>query len=358
VKCSKGRLSSVCAALALGMTHRTVLAHGMTHGAAPTLGMALGAALALGMTLGGCDGKIDAGAGNAPPVAEESLPSAVAKSLCEGLATCCQGIGQVVDVAACQVRMQSEINLSNETASTRYDSALGGQCIVDVRAAMASCYSLDDIASCEEMFVGTVALGGVCSGSRDCAPPANGKAACSYSSTSGVSTCTAAAPDLKAALGQSCSGTCTSDGGSAICSGIVSSVGNGPPAGAANCYVNDGLHCDSATWTCQPLVEAGGRCEDSSTCVTSAMCDYTVDQCVPKAAVGAACSYSAECVPNAYCAANTICQPKRSDGQACSMSDECSGYCLMADGASSGTCASGRERFVPTPTLCQNPNLG
>jgi hypothetical protein len=336
------------------------------------------AAITLGMAVGGCGGKVgdtvgmqvggSGGtggdtAGDGTPVELESLPSAVARALCEGLATCCKSIGQVVDVAACQSRMQRQIGFPAASATTRYDPTLGGQCIADIRSAMASCYTLDDTPACEAMFAGTVAPGGVCNSSSDCAQPPGGYASCVPSAAGVTSVCTAGLTDQHGAPGQSCSGTCTSDSnGSAACSGMaVRSGESGPPAGAGSCYTNDRLYCAPETYTCQALVALGGHCADYSACVDTAKCDTATEQCVPKAALGAACSYSAECSPGAYCDANRTCQTKKSDGQTCdsgSAYDECIGYCLSADEASGGICASGRERFVPTPTLCQNPSLG
>jgi hypothetical protein len=322
----------------------------------------IGAAIALGTVAGGCDGKVGDAVGDGTPVGQEALASTLAKGLCLGLATCCQSIGQAVDVASCEAQIQTQFEFPATSATIKYDPTLGGQCAADLRSSMASCYSLDDMPACEAMFAGTVAPGGACSSSRECAQPASGYASCTPSAAGATSVCSANSSNQHGALGQTCSGTCTSGGdGSVGCSGVtIPSGGDGPPAGSASCYTNDGLYCVSATWTCQPLVALGGHCTEYSACVDDAQCDTAAAQCVPKAAIGEPCSFSTDCSPGAYCGANRSCQPKKSDGQTCSSGsayDECSGYCLSADEASSGTCASGRERFVPTPTLCQNPKL-
>lgn len=324
--------------------------------------LAVGVVIAVSLLIGGCDVKVGDEVNNAAPVPRESLASAMARAFCEGLANCCQGAGQLVNLAACESFEQDSFRSNFQDLngpSVQYDPLLGGQCVAEIRSAIAGCYSLHEgyPASCYAMFVGTIPPGGVCSSSRDCAPPSIGYPLCGTPGTS-PSVCGTEPSSIPAALGQSCAATCEFESnGRSPCMGSAAAPGAGlPPAGAGSCFVSDGLYCQADTWTCQQVgqVAVGGPCYDQWGCVDAARCDYSALQCVPTAALGAACSNSSDCIASAYCDGNGSCQPKKSDGQNCSMADDCTGYCLVAAGATSGTCASGRVRIVPTVAVCQD----
>lgn len=307
-------------------------------------------AVTLGHSAAGCGGRAGE-VTSSPPVSAKAFPDAMAKSFCEGLATCCQSAGHDVDLLACEARMVARINAPTPSSTIGYDATTGGQCVAEVRSALQGCYSMEGVSSCDRVYVGLVALGGICSNSKECAEPSAGGVRCIESK------CVATAAELRGTQGEGCSTSCVSEANGSYCLGGAASTNN-TPFGTATCYSEDGLYCNLDTWTCETLVEAGGTCRSSFACVDAARCNVDVGQCEPRPTPGEACASANDCVPDAYCDADHLCQAKKTDGAGCILEDECVGYCLKATAADSGTCASGTKQIVPTEALCQNYSAG
>ncbi len=302
------------------------------------------------LVMTGCGGRAGE-ATSSPPVSAKAFPDAMAKSFCAGLASCCQSAGQSVDLLACEARMVARINAPTPSSTIGYDATKGGQCVAEVRTTLEGCYSMEGVSSCDHVYVGLVALGGICSNSKECAKPSTGDVRCIESN------CVATAAEQRGTLGVGCSTSCVSEANGSYCLGGAAST-NSTPAGAATCYSDDGLYCNLDTWTCEALVEAGGICGSSFACVDAARCNMDIGQCEPRPTAGEACESANDCVPDAYCDADHLCQAKKSDGAGCILENECVGYCLKATDADSGSCASGPKQIVPTEALCQNYSMG
>jgi hypothetical protein len=320
-----------------------------------TLPWATGAVTLLSLSTWACGGNNANATDSSTSLTRETLPSVLAKSLCEGLSTCCRSAGHSVDQEACESQAETAY-LHLTVATTEYDRALAAKCVADTRSTVASCTMPQAIPSCAAMVAGKVALGGVCTSDGDCVQPSDRRALCAPLDSGATRACVASTAIQRATLGQPCADTCVTDSaGTLLGCGVDEGTIDAPPANGAGCYGQDGLYCDAATWTCQGLVEAGGSCKSTSACVDTARCDSVTQQCVAKGNEGSACtSTGSECVPGTYCDTDGLCQTKKDDGESCTASDECSGYCLISEAASSGTCASGRVKFVPSASVCQN----
>lgn len=65
------------------------------------------------------------------------------------------------------------------------------------------------------------------------------------------------------------------------------------------CYDQDGLRCDTSTYTCVPFTAVGAKCADFSECGAHAEC--TNGTCQAKAALGAPCGGSTTCDSGLQC---------------------------------------------------------
>lgn len=309
------------------------------------------ASLVVAATLAACGGK--SGAGPAPATIErDELPNALATSYCEGLAACCQSVDQVVDVEACRAAMLVRLSPPSSSTTIRYDAVVGAQCADEVKSQMASCYAPENVTACEQMYVGLVPRGGACKNDGECAPSATGDVvSCSNS------VCVEQPAQPRGVLGQGCSTTCWKDSSGTQCV-AEAPIDPSVSLGSAGCYLEDGLYCEMHLGTCYPRANLDEDCSARYGCADDAWCNLIIGVCVARPAAGAPCGSPSVCLPTTYCDADGICQQKKADGESCSLGDECLGYCRRASGASTGSCASGPTKFVPTATLCQDYTAG
>ena len=84
------------------------------------------------------------------------------------------------------------------------------------------------------------------------------------------------------------------------------------------CDRRAGLYCayddDTFNYSCQPLVGAGGPCDDYDSCPDGYYCDVT---CVPKLPAGAPCDAYGQCADGLACVDDVCAVPKLTDGDIC-----------------------------------------
>ena len=267
--------------------------------------------------------------------------------------------GRYPDQATClsseQTRPHLYDTLGVDIASGKviYDGSAARTCLDAVNAlsicnrSTYSSFSAVD-PTCSAIFTGTVAPGGACFFSEECA----GQGTCA-SPCYGDACCAGTCASTTVALGDACSfvgAVCVSG---TSCSGGTCQVlpGEGAPCGAPN-YPNDcvsPLYCDSTTSTCKAPVATGGPCRTelgSYDCASALdLCDPTTATCKPLGPVGGPChgnSSTIGCVPYATCDQTTdTCVDRPAVGAAC---DPNTPDCL------GGTCDPTTNICTLTPT--------
>ena len=270
--------------------------------------------------------------------------SAFADQYCDLINDCCAQAKLSTDGTTCRAW------IAIAAGSGKYDAASGGACIKAVTAAKQSadfCTAGTGInsAACSTVFQsgGSVAPGGTCSKSSDCAASSAGAVTCFevYSSSGETRTCMVL---MIGGVGDKpCVGT---KDGSTYFESWSSTQGAAPATGFL-CDRAGGSACDHATTTCMTLKNLGDDCNESGQCMSSAYCDFATSKCVARLAVGAACASFSDCVSGAYCdSAASKCAATADVGAACTSSEQCgSGSCVNkvcgAAGGLSLVCGTG-----------------
>ena len=280
------------------------------------------AAFGASFALGGCSSS-DSGA--------QSQSDFIAK-YCAEFTPCCAKAGRPTDGATCRAFV------SAFAPQGGFNVNAANACLGEVHAASSRADFCDNLGggsvpSCDKVFAkgggGSVAPGGTCTKSSDCASSTEGKVDCA-SSFSGGSTTRKCQVQVVGKAGDSpCVGTVS--GNTTSYSGSSSSTDI--PSKGYLCNVKDGVYC-SSTGACTAISPVGGDCSGSSfgyECVPEAFCDFTTKKCVARKATGEPCdTFGESCVPADYCESTSkTCEPKVADGAACSDSQSCaSGNCV------------------------------
>lgn len=271
---------------------------------------------------------------------DTSTYSGFVNAFCQPMATCCGAQGLPSDGSECRA-------LLSLGAGGTYDPAKGQACISAINSAASSnanwCADLDNATNnaCNSISSssssGTVAAGGNCNTSSDCAAgPAGSTVVCNFppSTTSSQTVCTVETHG-KAGDGP-CFGTVTAINGDTSTSNnlnVDAGSGTGPEI---FCFVADGVTCDQTTSQCAALAQIGSACTDSGGCVGGAHCDFASETCAANVATGSACEEDSDCVTGDYCDTTAkTCAAQEAQGAACTTGSQCtSGNC------SSSTCGA------------------
>jgi hypothetical protein len=270
-----------------------------------------------------CSSKSSSSQSSAP-VASSDLAARFAQSFCSSIQSCCAASGY--STATCESSLQATLDASVATMvadpKVTYDAAAAARFIDAYSAIAAACTdkSLSTAATVQldDVFKGTVALGGSCGSTQDCVQKEGNYVTCDTGvCTLGASNSATAAHAL---LGQACIGTCTNFGTSGNCSSDPSVAWSSTPTGGY-CWTSDGVYCTGGTCATVPTI--GQACGGDSFCEIAGHCDNSV--CVAATATGQ-CAGSNACVSTSYCdAANWMCKPKKANGAACNSDEECAG---------------------------------
>lgn len=295
----------------------------------------------------------------------DDLPDHVTEVECNIELEC----GYVTDTASCK----AAVNLDSEQTKTiiadvkagiiKYDGDKAAKCFdaADVNCLFQGVHSADDD-PCNSYLTGTVAKGGACffsqecAGGADCAQTDNN---CDNTTTCCPGTCGDPA-SAKAAVGAACGDTVACDehgycktsgsGSSGTCTAIVTTEGAACDDILA-CANN--MICDSFSGTgkCYLPKPEGGACDPNFILADFACaderdyCDATSSKCVKRVDVGATCDDSILCKGTAGCF-NSKCVANAAAGAAC---DDTNGpSCGFALSCDNGTCAA-----EPSGTSCR-----
>jgi hypothetical protein len=201
------------------------------------------------------------------PVAESDFAPSAKQVVCDLMTKCCS---PGFDAAtACNAENYS----MGPYAYRKYDPARGGACVATLRSFASSCTITSKVTDCQNIYVGTQAIGAPCEGSTDCAGYADHSAYCGPSPTANM-VC-----QLTAKAGEACNGTVPATGGLLF-------TGCGA-----------GLYC-ATSGLCTPQGGPGQPCDrlnPAMSCNPSLRCDTTSAKCANKLPVGASCVVDSSC---------------------------------------------------------------
>ncbi len=288
----------------------------------------------------GCSSSSD----DAAPVPLTQFPQQFAQAYCAGIKPCCGRAGIPYVETDCKAAATDTFTqYVTEHASAKYDADAAGKCLAAFKKNLDGCLDVNDTTAlgCQDVFVGTKALGAECQSRAECA---SGHCQFEQTDVTAAGMCAAAGVALPphAKAGEPCSSDCSGDINDGFCfSGTL--LPTGSPAGA--CYESDGLTCaysgasdvaptDLAS-VCVTLPALGEPCPNFR-CVKGAFCEEGT--CVAQRDSGA-CQDPDTCSSKSYCDTSLSggfggqCTPLKPDGYACQDNTECK----------NGECAAGTE---------------
>ena len=331
---TRGGRSFLNLTIAIGGTTMAVALVACTGGDSPGTGSDAG-----GAGGGGGSGAPDSGLG---PIALEDFPARFAEALCNNIGPCCQEEGHPHDATICYTTAEAPIRrevMRVQTEGRPYNPAAARSCVDTIAFLARSCYH-DGVSNlfedaCNPVFREYLPEGSPCQFAEQCASGGG----CG-SLDGGPKTCAGRIGPKRAKAGDSCVTTCMR---SATLGGIDCTMpGPGAPPSGDQCYVEDGLFCESSTYVCTPTPLLGQACMGSP-CRGDAYCESGA--CVPKRTSGPCSDWGESCASTAFCDYNTWqCQPRKARGESCSGSFQCApiDLCNM-------TC---RRRTIASPDSC------
>jgi hypothetical protein len=222
------------------------------------------------------------------PVAEGDFLQKVADAVCGDLGACCAATGFPYDRAGCESYVLDELELE-VPPNTTWDSVEAGKCIDWFERIVSSCSNTQtEDGPCTRIFYGTLPEGAACADSAECADIRGSEATCAYDDITVSGSCRPLVEAARGRAGDECSSTCSGIG----CGGFDS------PGGGAICYVEDGLVCSSASFTCAAAPGLGEPCNDFY-CKVGAYCSITESVCLATKPNGQSCEYDDECTGGA-----------------------------------------------------------
>jgi hypothetical protein len=286
----------------------------------------------------GCKSSDGGGASNVP---SNDFAAQYASAYCESIGPCCAQAGIASDVESCRSTLQptlaATVKILLENPKITYNESATGICLDEIRASLTACTDRTRAASktCQQVFVGTVPIGGACATSNDCVKQAGGSVYCSQAvcTWSGNQT-----EQPRGKLGDGCNATCQAGNGTTGCAGWgVSDAGS-----STTCWISDGLYCPIGR-VCTAVAAIGQRCSGNYSCVEDAHCQNGA--CVANEATGP-CTSQFDCL-RTYCDyTSQQCSPRKANGETCSGDDsQCAGgdcyqsKCRTWTQATAATCA-------------------
>jgi hypothetical protein len=243
-------------------------------------------AFALVALLQACGGSTTDGNG-APgaSIQVDDFPSAAAHALCDHFGDCCSQASLDFNESSCLATqiVDAQAKLDGR-GKRRYVPTAAAACIADLKQVAKLCaVPVKEGPDCGwKLLIGTIATGGACTESDECAPPA-------------VCTDSVCVATPFAKRGGKCVATCLGGDQSQVTSCYGATATSGPV-----CSSDDGLMCGD-DGTCQPLPDldgagaAGDACTSASPCEQDFYCDDTSDQCAAQKPPFASCAADEEC---------------------------------------------------------------
>ena len=268
----------------------------------------------------GCKSKTDQ---TADPIAQDQLPAAVAKAVCDSFGSCCSTAQFVFDSTNCGGNVAASVRDSfglSSSGAVQYDAQAAGDCLEQIKANLHCGNVTANIPACSQVTVGTLAAGELCMSDDECKSPgvctgvdATGHRVCEAFTSGAVATV------VRGGAGAACSASCNDEAdcqGFASPGGIIGGDPSQPAPAVVACYRVDGLACLGAG-TCQPLGALGADCSASSSCKDGLFCDGNVGRCTAPHPNGASCTGDAQCQSQSCLADTHVCATTSVTAQAC-----------------------------------------
>jgi hypothetical protein len=297
--------------------------------------------LAAVTALASCDGESDPSPSG--PVAAGEFARQFADAWCSGLGPCCDSSGYAFELAQCRQSIAATVDAfvraQAENPRLSFDEEAARACVDAQRTRFASCgdraaFDAGD-EPCEGLYRGTVALGGSCAESEECAPVTDSGVQCDAGVCAAYDDPYGDGYPPSVAAGQPCDASCNIDAFGSSCDYTTNTAATG------GCYMNEGLACSYTSNVCFPLPSVGEPCVEGK-CVVDSYCSART--CVPAIATGP-CPSFVECLRTSYCDFDTTtCIPRKADGTACNDYEECLSYNCEGD-----VC---RKWSAASPALC------
>lgn len=257
-------------------------------------------------------GSAQGGGPDVPIQAEDGAAyiEQVASLFCGGLADCCADAGFAFSEQTCLAFLSGSANLDGLT----YDRAAGEACLAELQSLLGNCGGEGASLVCPGVFLGSTELGEPCDQDAECVPSDLGDVSCEFVGSSfDERMCVV---NIRAGEGDPCVDTCFEASGNWYCL----PKGPGPDSETperGQCYLNDGLHCDTSTLECVPTLDRGEDCTFSEDCGAFAVCDGT---CEAGLAEGTECVDFGECQEGLICSfEEQVCRP----GEAENLEEAC-----------------------------------
>lgn len=253
------------------------------------------------------------------PITRENYALHFAETACGQISECCQAEDLPSSELSCIDELTEQTTQISE--KVRFDATLAKQCLSitsqwirdECGLPIGPVEETDLEGICGRVWEGWKSPGEACGDESECTWPKEGDRDCS-------------APQ--------------GSDGNGICQHILrgqagDGCGDDPIKHRCDPY-QDYLFCDRTdsdrdTWTCRPLIQAGGSCTYHDYCATGYFCrlDGGTGRCSSTFGVGGVCHDSAGCDRNAYCDQGTkLCATRKASGEQCVYQSECiSGTC-------------------------------
>lgn len=258
--------------------------------------------MGMGLVMGGVLGLTGCGGSDSGKV--QAFYDKLAPVYCAKLEDCCSATGTVDPQNDCKTFMGTfgglEMQHLVDDGQVKFDTDAAAACLSALKAMDNVCGDTGGSADCAGAFIGLVADGGACTSDSACAAPGGGIAECEIAGEDEKGTCNAH-PRLK--VGQTCDRDCHGTTDTYSCFTLDAAPGKG------DCFLEDGLRCDAATFKCVALATDGGACQSSSDCAQGLYCTSPDAVCRPLVAVGGACTADSDCVENICDEAHTCVAP-------------------------------------------------
>jgi hypothetical protein len=308
--------------------------------------------------LAGCGGS-GSGSGD---VSLQELPARAVDVFCQAELAC----GLFPDSASCHSALQADqgqVEADVAAGKVKYDGAQAAACL-DALPASVSCTQSaprrPQPSACNQIFVGTVAMGGPCLANEDCVSASCDFKACATATMCCAGTCATPQPS-SVAVGGACNSInqcavgayCNFDVTPFVCAPVKAA---GQPCSSSN-ECMDGAAClptsasSLSMRACGRPPRRGEACPGPTSCDSRAdFCDPLTMKCVARLAPGAACMPAAMgCVAWAFCDTTSLkCVARGGVGEPCDATN--GGTCL-----SDLTCAGGVCALRPLKPVCPQP---
>jgi hypothetical protein len=238
-----------------------------------------------------------------PTATLEELATSVARVMCASLGGCCTEQGVSFDRETCETEATSRFTEAilddREAPDTRYDAAIGAECLQAITS-LVVCGQLDDgggvLEACDRILHGDVAPGDACESRDQCQVGPGQSASCVDQGRCVVYT---QRSPIRGKLGDACHGTCHSS--ECTVDTDPQPALEGTIAPGAICFLEDGLYCDTE---CKPRPKLGEACSGMEVCVADTYCltqGALTGTCVRRLNNGADCSSHPGGCASHYC---------------------------------------------------------